>query len=83
MRNRQPIRLQKIFQYYNLTFSIASAILALLIFEQVAPAIYKHGFFFSICNEKAWTQPLVFLYYCAYISKFVRLHRFLTILFSF
>lgn len=73
MRNRQPIRLQKIFQYYNLTFSIASAILALLIFEQVAPAIYKHGFFFSICNEKAWTQPLVFLYYCAYISKFLEL----------
>ncbi|WBW73378.1 fatty acid elongase Elo1 [Schizosaccharomyces osmophilus] len=73
MKNRSPIRLKKTFQYYNLVFSVTSSILALLIFEQVAPMIYQHGFFFSICNEKAWSQPLLFLYYCAYISKFLEL----------
>ncbi|EPX72754.1 GNS1/SUR4 family protein [Schizosaccharomyces octosporus yFS286] len=73
MKYRSPIRLKKTFQYYNLVFSVSSGILALLIFEQVAPMIYKHGFFFSICNEKAWSQPLLFLYYCAYISKFLEL----------
>ncbi|EPY52668.1 GNS1/SUR4 family protein [Schizosaccharomyces cryophilus OY26] len=73
MKHRSPIRLKRIFQYYNLVFSITSGILALLIFEQVAPIIYQHGFFFSICNEKAWTQPLLFLYYCAFISKFLEL----------
>ncbi|EEB07778.1 GNS1/SUR4 family protein [Schizosaccharomyces japonicus yFS275] len=73
MRSHSPIRFNKVFQYYNLVFSLGSLFLALLIFEQVAPIIREHGLFFSICNEQAWTQPLLYLYYLAYISKYLEL----------
>ena len=33
--------------------------------------IYHHGLFYTICDIKAWTQPLITLYYLNYITKFI------------
>ena len=30
--------------------------------EQVAPMIYNHGFFYSICHANAWSSEIVTLY---------------------
>ena len=39
--------------------------------EQIIPMIYHHGLFYTICDIKAWTQPLITLYYLNYITKFI------------
>ena len=66
----KPFVLNGLFQVHNLFLTTLSLTLLVLMSEQLIPIIHKHGLFYAICNEGAWTQPLVCLYYLNYLTKF-------------
>ncbi|KAK6197327.1 fatty acyl-CoA elongase/Polyunsaturated fatty acid specific elongation enzyme [Scheffersomyces amazonensis] len=66
----KPLVLNGLFQIHNLFLTTLSFTLFILMLEQLIPIIIKQGLFFAICNQKAWTQPLVTLYYLNYLTKF-------------
>ena len=51
---------------HNILLSLGSLWLLLLMIEQVAPIVYNHGAFYSICHVNAWTPQLVTLYMINY-----------------
>ena len=55
MTDRQPQKLNTLFQNHNVTLSAGSAVLLVLMLEEIAPIIYRNGFFYAICNEGSWT----------------------------
>ena len=55
MRSQQALRLQFLFQVHNFVLSLGSAVLLVLMVEEIAPILWKHGIFYSICNGGAWT----------------------------
>ena len=61
MKSQAPMRLQFFFQLHNIVLSVGSAILLVLMVEEIAPIVWKHGVFYGICNENAWTPVRVFL----------------------
>ncbi|KAL9102076.1 MAG: hypothetical protein Q9163_002725 [Psora crenata] len=63
MRNRPAFKLNDLFLIHNLYLTVISGILLMLFVEQVAPTVWKHGLFFTICDAGGWTRPLVTLYY--------------------
>lgn len=73
MRNREPFQFNTLFQIHNLLLTTVSASLLVLMLEQIVPMVYKHGFFYAICSEGAWTQRLVLFYYLNYITKYYEL----------
>ena len=66
-----PFVLNGIFQVHNLFLTTLSLILFLSLVEQLVPQIYHHGLFYAICDENAWTQKMVVLYYMNYLTKYV------------
>lgn len=66
----KPLVLNGLFQVHNLFLTTLSLTLLTLMLEQLIPMIWKHGLFYAICDAKAWTQPLVLLYYLNYLTKF-------------
>ena len=69
--NIKPFVLNGLFQIHNLFLTTLSFTLLILMCEQIIPMIYHHGLFYTICDIKAWTQPLITLYYLNYITKFI------------
>ncbi|CAI5757178.1 unnamed protein product [Candida verbasci] len=69
--NLKPFVLNGLFQIHNLLLTTLSLTLLTLMIEQLIPIIYYNGLFYAICDSKAWTQPLVCLYYLNYLTKFV------------
>ncbi|KAG7194043.1 Fatty acyl-CoA elongase/Polyunsaturated fatty acid specific elongation enzyme [Scheffersomyces spartinae] len=67
----KPLKLNGLFQLHNFFLTALSLSILVLMIEQLIPTIYHHGLFYAICNEKNWTQEMVFLYYCNYITKFI------------
>lgn len=67
----RPFVLNSIFQIHNLFLTSLSLILFLSLVEQLIPQIYYNGLFYAICNENAWTQKMVVLYYMNYLTKYV------------
>lgn len=61
-----PAELRPAFIVHNLLLSFGSLWLLALLVEQIAPIIYHHGFFYSICDKGAWTRPIVTLYIVNY-----------------
>lgn len=69
----RPIRFTFFFRLHNLILTLMSATLLLLLLEQVVPVIIRHGVFYSICNDNAWTQKTELLYYLNYLTKYYEL----------
>lgn len=59
----QLTRLKNLFMIHNLYLTVISGALLVLFIEQLAPTIWKHGVFHSICGSGGWTKQLVVLYY--------------------
>ncbi|KAL9636716.1 MAG: hypothetical protein Q9164_002655 [Protoblastenia rupestris] len=73
MRNRPAFKLNDLFLIHNFYLTAISGILLVLFIEQLAPTIWKHGLFFTICDAGGWTGPLVTLYYLNYLTKYLEL----------
>ena len=71
LKNTTPLKLNFLFQIHNLFLTSVSGLLLTLMIEQLFPIIYRNGLFYAICDIGAWTQPMVTLYYCNYIVKFI------------
>ena len=63
MRRLPPFQLKDVFLLHNLFLSLLSAALLVLFVEQLAPTVWHHGVFYSICGSGGWTQKLTTLYY--------------------
>ncbi|KAL1719473.1 ELO family [Schizophyllum commune] len=73
MKNQQPLKLNTLFRIHNVFLSSGSLLLLVLMVEEVAPIVWKHGLFYSICNEGAWTPRLEFYYMINYYFKYIEL----------
>ena len=56
MKDKQPKKLQFLFQVHNIFLSLGSLLLLTLIMEEVAPMVWKHGLFWGMCHEGMWTS---------------------------
>ncbi|KAA1075803.1 hypothetical protein PGT21_027216 [Puccinia graminis f. sp. tritici] len=70
MADRKPIQLKPLFMLHNILLSLGSLWLLVLMIEQVAPIVYNHGIFYSICHVNSWTPELVTLYMINYYFKY-------------
>jgi fatty acid elongase 3 len=73
MRNRQAFKLNKLFLIHNFYLTAISGGLLALFIQQIAPGVWRNGFFDAICGKTGWTQPLVVLYYLNYLTKYLEL----------
>jgi fatty acid elongase 3 len=55
-QTRQPKKLNTLFQIHNVILSAGSGLLLVLILEEILPILWKHGVFYSVCGEGAWTE---------------------------
>lgn len=56
MKSQAPLKLQFLFQLHNIILSSGSALLLALMLEETLPIVWKHGVFYGICDEAAWTK---------------------------
>ena len=63
-KNRPAQKLTILFQAHNVILSVGSALLLVLMLEEIVPIIWKHGLFYALCSEHSWTPVCnVFLTY--------------------
>jgi hydrogenase-4 membrane subunit HyfE len=55
MKNRQPQRLNTLFQAHNMFLSGGSLLLLVLLLEEIVPIIWNTGIFDAMCSERSWT----------------------------
>lgn len=70
MKNQDAFKLKPLFILHNFLLTIASGALLVLFIENLVPILARHGLFYAICNEGAWTQRLELLYYLNYLVKY-------------
>ncbi|KZT02707.1 GNS1/SUR4 membrane protein [Laetiporus sulphureus 93-53] len=73
MKNRPPLKLQRLFQLHNIILSAGSGLLLACMIEEIAPLYYKNGTFWAMCNEGMWTDRLEFYYLINYYFKYLEL----------
>ncbi|KAL0581608.1 Fatty acyl-CoA elongase/Polyunsaturated fatty acid specific elongation enzyme [Marasmius crinis-equi] len=73
MKNHPPQKLNTLFQAHNVILSSGSALLLVLMLEEILPIVWKHGVFYGICNEKSWTPRMEFYYMINYYFKYLEL----------
>ncbi len=56
MKTRQPQKLTFLFQLHNVILSSGSALLLMLMLEEIIPIYWRHGVFYALCNAGAWTE---------------------------
>ncbi|KAI8085369.1 fatty acid elongase [Thamnidium elegans] len=69
MNNNKPLPCKFFFQIHNVLLTLVSGALLALLFEQLFPQLYRHGFYYAICSEDAWTSKLELIYYLNYLVK--------------
>lgn len=69
MTNSKPLPCKFFFQIHNVLLTFVSGALLALLFEQLFPQLYRHGLYYTICSEKAWTPQLELIYYLNYLVK--------------
>ncbi|KAF9919668.1 hypothetical protein FBU30_010677 [Linnemannia zychae] len=70
MKNQEAFKLKPLFILHNFLLTIASGALLALFIESLTPIFARHGLFYAICSEGAWTQRLELLYYLNYLVKY-------------
>ncbi|KAI1320686.1 hypothetical protein EDD11_010220 [Mortierella claussenii] len=70
MKSQEAFKLKPLFIFHNFLLTIVSGALLALFIENLAPIIARHGLFYSVCNDGAWTQRLELLYYLNYLVKY-------------
>jgi len=73
MGPRKRFDLKPAFCVHNLILSLGSLVLLALYMEKLLPMIAKHGFYYSICAQDAFTNNLVALHYVNYLFKLYEL----------
>ena len=64
MKKLPAFKLNFLFMVHNLFLTVVSGILLVLFIEQLVPTLWRHGVFYTICDQRGgWTQPLIVLYY--------------------
>lgn len=61
MKNRQPQKLNSLFQAHNVFLSSGSLLLLVLMLEEMLPIAWNHGIFYAICASESWTPVSVYL----------------------
>ena len=56
MKTRQPQKLTFLFQVHNALLSSGSALLLVLMLEEIVPIYWRHGLFYALCNSESWTE---------------------------
>lgn len=56
MKTRQPQKLTFLFQVHNALLSSGSALLLVLMLEEIVPIYWRHGLFQALCGAGAWTE---------------------------
>jgi hypothetical protein len=72
-KNRPALKLTTLFQAHNIILTAGSGLLLLLVIESSLPIFWKHGLFYSLCDEGAWTSRLQFYYMINYYYKYLEL----------
>lgn len=54
-QSRPALKLTAAFQAHNIILTVGSAILLLLVLEEAIPILWKHGLYYALCDEGAWT----------------------------
>ncbi|THV04953.1 GNS1/SUR4 membrane protein [Dendrothele bispora CBS 962.96] len=73
MKNRPPQKLNTLFQIHNVILSSGSLLLLVLMLEEILPIVWKHGLFYGMCAEGAWTNKMEFYYMINYYFKYLEL----------
>ncbi|KAI0027594.1 elongase of fatty acids ELO [Vararia minispora EC-137] len=73
MKGHAPYRLQFLFQLHNLILTTGSALLLVLMLEEIIPIFVANGPFYAICNSDAWTERMEFYYMINYYIKYLEL----------
>ncbi|KDQ17895.1 hypothetical protein BOTBODRAFT_127773 [Botryobasidium botryosum FD-172 SS1] len=73
MQAREPIRLHTIFRAHNAFLSGASALLLVLILEEIVPKVWKYGLFYGMCGHGVWTPKMEVYYMICYYYKYIEL----------
>ncbi|KAF8509806.1 GNS1/SUR4 family-domain-containing protein [Gautieria morchelliformis] len=73
MRSRQALKMTALFQLHNIVLSSGSLLLLVLMVEEIAPIVSRHGLFYGICSKDAWTPRLEFYYMVNYYIKYLEL----------
>ncbi|KAI7899485.1 GNS1/SUR4 family-domain-containing protein [Cokeromyces recurvatus] len=73
LKNASPVKCKFLFQLHNAFLTVISFVLLVLLVEQLLPKLVKHGLYYTICSEEAYTQELELLYYLNYLVKYYEL----------
>ncbi|KAG0746812.1 hypothetical protein G6F57_002710 [Rhizopus arrhizus] len=73
LQNASPMKCKTLNQIHNLFLTVISFVLLVLTIEQLFPKLFRHGLYYTICSEQAWTQELELLYYLNYLVKYYEL----------
>jgi fatty acid elongase 3 len=73
MKTRQPQKLTFLFQVHNALLSSGSALLLVLMLEEILPIYWRHGVFQALCGARAWTERMELYYIINYYIKYVEL----------
>ncbi|KWU45452.1 GNS1/SUR4 membrane protein [Rhodotorula sp. JG-1b] len=70
MANRPAYRFKPLFMLHNFLLSAGSGLLLALMLEEIVPIIWKHGLFYAICADDAWTPRMETYYIFNYFFKY-------------